>query len=385
MLAERLSTVLRRCGLALVALGLIVACFVLFSVDARWAMLHHGQSQDGRWPLGVLGDSDSHSFQDRATFPLGSGVRGGAYADVTWQWVDALQRMRGDQIDQGPWGDWGSRSVQVSYLQDKLGLWNRRIRKQDFLFNLARSGAVCSDLEHGPLQQVKPLLAQMDRDPKRWAHGLVVIRIGINDVGTEAFLERLVQQDASALDKIDACVANIGSAIQTIRAKHPQTRFVVVGIFNNAHWVNLLSRWHDPAALARIDAGMDRFDTGLRRLTQQAGGAAFFDDRAWFTRRWGGRDAAGVPAYRTLVVRPGLAVTNTKGDTWNHCSLADGHNGSVWNALWAQSLVELVRTELQMPVSPITPDEVARLFASGAGGVPPAVAVPAAREVSSIH
>jgi GDSL-like Lipase/Acylhydrolase family len=385
MLGDRVTTILRRCGLVLIALGFLAGAFVLFSVDARWAMLNHERTQDERWPLGVLGDSDSHSFQDRATFPLGSGVRGGEHADVTWQWVDALQRLRGDQIDQGPWGDWGSRSVQFSHLQDKLGLWNRRIRKQDFLFNLARSGAVCADLERGPLQQVKPLLVQMDRDPQRWERGLVVIRIGINDLGTEAFLERLVQQDTSAFGKIDACVADIGSAVQTIRAKHPQTRFVLVGIFNNAHWVNLLSKWHDAAALARIDAGMDRFDAGLRRLSQQVGGAVFFDDRAWFTSRWGGRDAAGVPAYRTLVVRPGLAVTNTKGDTWNHCSLADGHNGSVWNALWAQSLIELVRTELQMPVTSITHDEVQRLFASGAGGVPPASAVSASQPLTSTH
>ena len=335
-------------------------------------MLQHERAQDKRWPLGVLGDSDSHSFQDRVTFPEGSGVRGDAYAAVTWQWVDSLQRLRGHEIDQGPWGAWGSHSVRWARLQDTLGLWNRRIRKEDFLYNLARSGAVCADLQHGPLQQVKPLLVQMDREPERWARGLVVLRIGINDIGTEAFLQRLVQQDASALRDIEACVAHIDAAVRTLRKAHPDTRLVLVGIFNNAHWVNLLSKWHDPVALGRIDAGMDLFDAGLRGIATRVGRAAFFDDRAWFASRWGGRDAMGAPAYQSLALRPGLVVSNTKGDTWNHCSLADGHNGSVWNALWAQSLVALAHRDLQMPVSPIRPDEVSSLFASGAGGVPPA-------------
>jgi len=41
-----------------------------------------------------------------------------------------------------------------------------------------------------------------------------------------------------------------------------------------------------------------------------------------------------------------------------HAVLADGHAGLVWNAVWAQSLVELLRSEFGAPVRPITDAEV---------------------------
>ena len=52
---------------------------------------------------------------------------------------------------------------------------------------------------------------------------------------------------------------------------------------------------------------------------------AFFDDRAWFAQRWGGRDGEGQPAYRSLAFGPGLVVTLSQGDAPQHAVLADGH------------------------------------------------------------
>jgi hypothetical protein len=55
----------------------------------------------------VLGDSDSQSFHDSLTLADPS-LRGGPYRATTWQWTEVLARLRGDQIDSGEWGAWGT-------------------------------------------------------------------------------------------------------------------------------------------------------------------------------------------------------------------------------------------------------------------------------------
>ena len=91
---------------------------------------------------------------------------------------------------------------------------------------------------------------------------------------------------------------------------------------------------------------------------------AFFDDRAWFAKRWGTRDAQGQPAYRPVVLASGLTVHNTIGDEPHHAVIADGHAGLVWNVLWAQSLVELLNQRLGLKITPIGDAEASRLVDS---------------------
>ena len=62
--------------------------------------------------------------------------------------------------------------------------------------------------------------------------------------------------------------------------------------------------------------------------------------QAWFAARWGTRAETGRPDYRTVRFGPRFEVGNTAGDEPRHATLTDGHAGSVWNALWAQSLVD---------------------------------------------
>lgn len=355
---------IKRCLLGAAALSFCVAAAMLFSLDERWVLWRHAGAAEGRVPLAVLGDSDSHSYQDRVTFPVGTDARGGRHADKTWQWVDVLQRLRGDEIDLGPWGTWGSRFPLLGRLQSELGLRHRRIQKQDFHQNLARSGARCEDMNTGAKAQLPRLLDILDQDPQRWARGVVVIRIGINNVGIEPFMEGMARGDQpeQTTQGIDACVRHIRETLAGLRQRHPETAVVLVGIFNNAHWARWLGRWHDPAALARIEAGLDRFDAGLKHLAATHARVVFFDDRAWFVQRFGGRDARGVPAYLDWQATPWLKVTNSLGDTWQHAYLADGHNGSVWNAAWAATLTGVLHEGLKLPVTPIAPAAWQGLF-----------------------
>lgn len=312
-------------------------------------------------PLAVVGDSDSHGYQDTRAFPPGSPERGGPRRATTYQWTEVLAALRGDTLDLGPRTATGTPGRVASALH-AVGLNVRAPRKLDHLHNFAVSGQGCDDLWGGASRQVPQLLDLMADHPARWQRGVVVIRIGVNTFGRSSDLDRLARdpRDPSVAARIDACVGHIRAATQAIARAHPRTRVVLVGIFDNAHWAAYLDRWRDPAQLANIAAGLDRFDLALKRLAAERPQWAFFDDRAWFAARWGGRDAQGAPAYRPVAFG-GLAVTNTSGDAPHHATLADGHAGTAWNALWAQSLVALLNSRFALGVPPLADAELASL------------------------
>src|SRR3546814_8502043 len=100
-----------------------------------------------------------------------------------------------------------------------------------------------------------------------------------------------------------------------------------------------------------------RFDVALRSCASADPLIAFFDDRVWFQGYWGGRDARGVPAYRTVTVGD-MHVTNTSGDDPRNAVLADGHAGLVWNVLWAKAMVDLLNAEFDAGIAPLSDTEV---------------------------
>jgi hypothetical protein len=308
------------------------------------------------WRLAVLGDSDSQSHHDRVWEPQG---RGGAYAAGTFQWTEALAKMRGAEIDAGQWGIWGTRKRLVQVME-WFGTTARAPRKEDFRYNFAFAGAGCADLNEGVFRQVPRLLEEMDREPQGWQDAVVLIRIGINGMGFAETLDRFASDptDPAASRLVQDCLQHIGRAVQSIRRVHPSTRLVLVGVLNNADWPPYFERWRSDRSISNINRGLDGFDNGLKRLAAADDRVAFFNDRAWFRQRWGERGRDGAPAYRALVLSDGLRVELTQGDDPRHAVLADGHAGLVWNAVWAQSLVELLRSEFGAPVRPITDAEV---------------------------
>jgi len=207
----------------------------------------------------------------------------------------------------------------------------------------------------------------MDADPQAWRGGVVLIRIGVNDIGAHDVMDELSRDPAAARPnaRIDGCVAAIGDALALIRKRHPDTWVVLVGVLSNADWSVEFGNWRSARAIANIDAGLDRFDNGLRRLAATDRHIAFLDDRAWFRARWGARDAHGMPRYKTVRLAPGWAITNTSGDDPHHAVVADGHAGTVWNALWAQHLVASLNAAFGLHLTPITDAEVVRFVQPG--------------------
>lgn len=311
-------------------------------------------------PLAVLGDSDSHSYQDQVSFPTATGKRGGAHRSSTMQWTEVLQRLRPQQIDPGEWGVWGVPRV-AARVQQWLRLGNRAPRKQDYRYNFAISGAGCETLTEGGGRQVQRLLALMDREPQRWRDGIVVIRIGVNSFGMDDGLEQLARDPMAGpvQHEVQACLARIRDAVALLHARHDRTRIVLVGIYDNSHWPRYFDRWRSRTELDNIARGLDVFDQALARMAAADARLAYFDDRAWFAQRWGTRDAMGAPAYGPVVLASGFTVHNTIGDDPHHAVIGDGHAGLVWNVLWTQSLIELLNRRFGAGVAPVSDGEAA--------------------------
>lgn len=347
-----------RVALLAVGLALLLALVVALAYGGA-GRARQGTRAAPAVPIGILGDSDSQSYQGRIPFG-GPGIpAGGEFHATTLQWPEVLARLRPGQVDLGEWGVWGlPRWLSMARLRDGLALRWRGPRKEDYRHNLAWPSG-CGDLNQHPWRQTQRLVDIMDEDPVAWRRGMVVIRIGVNDFGKES-LDLLAADSMSPIvhSRMQACVGQIREAVRLIRHRHVDTRIVVVGIFNNAHWPEYLARFQVPEALRRIDDGLDAFDNALRSLAREQPGVAFFDDRAWFSRHWGGRDPAGHPAYRTVAIGDVLQVTNTAGDAPTNSVIANGHAGLVWNVLWVQELVALMRSALQVPIDPVTDDEV---------------------------
>jgi hypothetical protein len=350
--------------------SLVVGVMIIVGVSAAVALLAWDSGMPGAAigravsataiPLAVLGDSNSHSYQDRLNFPAGSGQRGGAHQDRTFQWTEVLARLRGQEFDVGPWVAWGRSGIMIRVL-DGLGLpVGRAPRKEDYLYNFAVSSMVCEQLMHGKFRQAPRLVALMDKEPERWKNGVVVVRMGLGD--WSPLLEALARNpDAPELQPVlQRCLGNIGDTIRLIHQAHSSTRIVVVGVVNEASDPMYLKRWQTAAEWGNLVTALGTFNTALRQLVQSQPRTIFFDDEAWMLERWGSRDADGKPAYKTVTIGGTLQVTNTTGDAPTNTMLRDHHAGLAYNALWAQSLVARLKEGFGLPLTPIGDDELAR-------------------------
>ena len=325
----------RRRAAWVVGAGLLV--FAAIVIGSAEPPLPPRDPSDPRVPVAVLGDSDSHGYADTIWHPVDGAARGGAYRATTLQWTEALALLAADSVDLGEFGTWGCRRT-VAAVVERLGFARRLPRKQDHRFNFAFSGAHCADLLHGPLRQVPRLLDLMRQDPVGWRRGAVVIRSGVVDLGGAEFGDRMAGEpaDVAALARIDACVEAIGGAVAAIRAEHAETAIVLVGLFDNAEAPVYAERWRSAAAMRNREVALDRFDDRLRAIVASDPRAAFFDDRAWFRARWGGRDGDGIPHHRAASIGAHV-VEHRTGDDPCSTALVDGHAGGAVIQRWAPS------------------------------------------------
>lgn len=354
-------------------LFLVAAVVVLFVLrqDGR-RKGESRQSDEGKVLIGVLGDSDSAAYQDHVSFPPSGEQPGGAFHAITLQWPEVIARIRQPQVDLGEWAVWGvPRWASVASVRDRLDLPWRGPRLETHQNNLAWPSG-CESLTQGPWRQAQRLVDVMDEQPKRWESGVVVVRSGVNSFGKEADLAALAAdpEDSAVMSRMFECVEQYRAAVKLIHERHSATRIVLVGIFNNADWAPYAARWQSKREQANLNRGLDHFDNALRSMAQADPRVAFFDDRGWFARHWGQRDPeTGASKYRPVQIGNVLSVTNTAGDNPENAVLANQHAGLVWNLLWSQELVNVVRARFGTRIDAITDEEVAQYVAKALGEV----------------
>jgi hypothetical protein len=347
---------------ALVLGGLVVVLTLTMWSDGMRSAPRNPNPPSASIPLAVLGDSNSHSYQDYKWFPATSNERGGPLRARTFQWTEVLARLRGQEVDLGPWVRWGRPGV-VARTREWFGLSGGRApEKEDYLYNFANSGAACKNLMGGRFRQGPRLVELMNEDPERWTRGVVVIRIGIN---SWAGLLDLQAADPTAPElpaTIAYCAGEIRKAVEMIHASHPSTRILLIGIPNEADDPANFDRWRSPRDTINIRMALDNFNSAIRDIAVGNPRVAFFDDFAWFERRWGTRDASGKPSDKTFAFGPALRITNTAGDEPGNLLLGDHHVGVVANALWAQTLVAYLKETFGLPLTPISDEELLRFL-----------------------
>lgn len=353
------TTGLKLSGMAILLL-VVAAAFVL-NLDGRRKSSPR-QFHASKVLIGVLGDSDSAAYQDHLSFPASGEQPGGAFHSITLQWPEALASIRHSQVDLGEWAVWGvPRWASIARVRDWLQLPWRGPRRETHQHNLAWASG-CESLTTGPGRQAQRLVDVMDEQPELWESGVVVIRSGVNNFGKVVDLAALAvdPDDPAARSKMSACVEYYRAAVTLIHERHPATRVVLVGMFNNAHWISYFSRWQSKIEQANLNRGLDHFDNALRSMAAADPRLAFFDDRAWFARHWGQRDLeTGMPNYAAAQIGNVISVTNTVGDHPENATLANLHNGLVWNLLWSKELVRLVRAHFGTRIEEITDNEIA--------------------------
>lgn len=353
----------RKLIIALILLILFPAAVLTFlwvtSQSSPFAL--RSSAEDSRIPIAILGDSDSHAYHDTIWFPPGGPDRGGRYGAKTWQWSELLPMLRGEYVDLGEWGRWGSRRI-IAKAQNALGWGGRYPRKMDYRQNFAFSGATCSDLSQGHMRQ--QLIDLMNLDPARWRRGIVVIRMGVNDVGTRQALARWAKngEDPGLMSLVNQCVAEYKQVVSNIHQAHPETRIVLVGLFDNSNWAPLTEKWQDPISMRNIAEGLTAFNGPLKEMAQHDPRLSFFDDEAWFRSHWGGRSDDGKPNYKVARINGQWPTPNSVGNSPNNSTLQDGHAGVIWNLLWAQALVDHINAKFATHIPNISEQELAQFL-----------------------
>lgn len=311
--------------------------------------------------FGVLGDSDSHSFHD-AIILSDPTLRGGQYRDVTFQWTEIIARLRPQQIDMGEWGKWGMPG-RIAKALGMIGLEDRAPRKQDYRYNLAVSGAKCENLTTGLSRQTQRLVYLMDQDAPSWTNGIITIRIGINNLGMSGASSRFARDGFTpeAQREVEDCATHVRDSIKLIRAGHPTTRIVLIGIFNNANAVDSINQWQQPWQLRNIAAVLDAYDARLNQLATVDPNILFWDERAWFARQFGSRDETGKPNYRGTQRVGSMTLHYTQGNAPSNAVVADGHIGTLWNGLWARDLLDTLNRRFGYAFDTITEAEISAL------------------------
>lgn len=272
--------------------------------------------------IGVLGDSNSDEY--RADDNRAGGT---PYAATTLNWLELAQRYRGVDV-----GTWGSRSEP---------------RRAGYAYNWARSAATAGSMVSSG--QHTGLANQISAGQVDYA----VIFVGINDFhiwnGTYAAVYNCPTPCAATQTKIDAIVANLTTAVDTLLAANPDGVLLV-----NYFDPDFVAEFPDASKRARVTAAIEEINTRLDTLAASRG-IVLADIAAHTADVMTLIDASG-----NLIIGGESISVMVQGNEPHHLRLGDsvGHPGTVGNGLLANYLMGELADGYDLPFTPFSDVEI---------------------------
>ncbi len=276
--------------------------------------------------LGILGDSISDEYQ-------GNDSRGGAYHNVTFNWLEQLYMNRGYNL--GAWGNYAEP------------------RRTGFAFNWARSGATASTmLSQGQHLGLAAQVASGQVD-------VVIIYIGSNDFAPYNTTDGYAPiyngtLSGSALNtKINNIIANVTTAVTTIQSARPIPIIIAtIANWNNSPLVYTNPNFSDPTKQQRVTNAIASTNAGFSALAQSRGLTIL--------------DTDGVLAQILPYVVNGQLMIGgvpinvfSSGDEPHNGILGDHiHGGTVLEGIIADSFIQQLNLATHSNVAPITEMEI---------------------------
>ena len=313
----------------------------LYLTNSFVGMPDKSRNIDSRTPIAVLGDSDSHSYRD--TYDNKS--RGGEYNDYSFNWLELWERLAGDEISPGRWGVSGS-PFRGARLKIILGLKSRLPQKLDYEFNFAFSGLRCKSLLDSWPYQGTQLINELRSNPKFWAKGLVIIRIGINDFGNPGEILRWAEigLNERSSKTISNCVDTITKISDSILSQASNTRIAILGMTRTYNFSGECCQKLEQAEIENIEQVLSLFDNSLKKYASNLSNVAFIDDHFWFNDIFGSQELGNLKSKINYL--GSIELINSSGDHPKNMLLADHHTGSLYNGLWLTQLISELNLQL---------------------------------------
>ncbi len=300
--------------------------------------------QRGAPRFAVMGDSFFDEYR-------ADNNRGGAYASVTLNMVEILQRTRG--FDFGPWGTWGG------------------TRRTGYENNCALSGATSYSMIQGGQHTCVAQIVSAGKAE------YVLVGIGANDFSpsfgdTYQRIYSGSMSDADLTAKINRAVQDVTTGVDA--ALNAGARGVLVVSFTQ--WgldPSVAARFPNAAGRARVDNAIARVNDGLEAMAAARGGRVVIIDQNAIGSQLilPKLDAAG-----NFTVGGEKINFLTNGDEPHHAKLADGaHLGTVMGAFMANHyFIAPLNAAFGFNIAPLSEAEMLQVAGLRSTGTPAATA-----------
>lgn len=274
--------------------------------------------------FGAMGDSNTDEFR-------ADDNRGGAYAGVTFNWLEQLVKSR--SMNFGPWGTWGG------------------VRRSGYQYNFARSGATTASLisenqhtqlamlvENGSVQYVYMAIGYNDFAQYNTTDGYPAIYNGT--------------LSGSALDnKIQKMLINIETAVTTITTSG-KAKMMIATIPNPENNASVVQNFPDPIKRQRVTDAVQKVNAGIISLAANKQVAVFNLDIEF-------------QQILNLYIPLGYIPVGTEkilftsGDEPHHAFLGDSiHIGTVMSGIYANTLIKKMNSIWSTNITPMTDEEI---------------------------